>query len=82
VGTAGGGVVDLQQNLRMQQLQNRSAFAPLSPEPVGFAVAYDRGSGKQIVSTGGSQVLTESVQIAALATGQRVDLTGRRIDYL
>ena len=74
--------MDLRQSLRMQQLQSRSAFEQPAPPPVGFAVAYDRGAGKQVVSTGGSQVLTESVQIAALATGQRVDLTGRRIDYL
>jgi uncharacterized protein Veg len=74
--------MDLSQSLRMQQIQHRSTFEPTETQPVGFAVQYDRASGKQVVNMGSSQVLTESVQIAALATGQRVDLTGRRIDYL
>lgn len=74
--------MNLSQNLQMQQLQHRSAFDTPLPESVGFAERYDRDSGKYVVSHGGDRLFTESLQIAVLAMGQQVDLTGRRIDYL
>lgn len=74
--------MNLSQTLRMQQLQHRSAFDQPVPESIGFAQRYDRASGKYVVSHGGDRLFTESLQIAALAMGQQVDLTGRRIDYL
>ncbi len=74
--------MNLSQTLRLQQLQHRSAFEQPLRESVGFAERYDRESGKYVVSAGGDRLFTESLQIAALAMGQQVDLTGRRIDYL
>lgn len=74
--------MSLSQSLQLQQLQHRSAFEPPVSKPVGFAQRYDRASGKYIVSSGGDRVFAESMQIAALATGQQVDLVGRKMDYL